>query len=336
MGQVATQVLTSSVAATEWIDVSVSIYGGMVHWPNNPPITLNAVMDVARGDICTVSALEMGTHTGTHIDGPVHFIPGGAGVDAVPLQNLVGTARVIEIEDPNAVTRAELLKHNLGHSKRLLFKTRNSQRCWTGPEFVSNCVSLAEDAATYLAELNTLAIGIDYLSVGSPEVHRTLFGAGVAIIEGLNLFDVNPGEYEFICLPIRIAGGDGAPARALLRPSASGRTPHTAQEVFDVHRMQKHEPILRGVHGSYLFEIDKVGCWFVAVDDGSVYIEEARHDADCTISCDEQDFVEIIEGQRNLITSHMQGRVRVRGDIAMAQKFHGLVSAMIADKRGAA
>src|SRR5215472_8676564 len=94
----------------------------------------------------------------------------------------------------------------------------------------------------------------------------------------------------------------------------------TAQEVFDLHRMQKYEPVLRGVHGTYLFDIDKVGSWFVAV-------------ADCTISCEEADFVDIVEGRRQLITSHMQGRVTIRGDMALAQKFHGLVSAKIQEKK---
>src|SRR5690349_12543077 len=133
--EVAVEVLNSSTAPTEWIDVSVPIYGGMVHWPDNPPIELNAIMHVERGDIATVSALAMGTHTGTHIDAPIHFIPGGVGVDTVPLQNLIGPARVIEIEHPSVVTHAELRNRNLRHSERLLFKTLNSQRCWNGPEF---------------------------------------------------------------------------------------------------------------------------------------------------------------------------------------------------------
>jgi arylformamidase len=336
MAQVATQTLNSSATTTEWIDVSVPIYSGMVHWPDNPPIEVKAIMHVERGDISTVSALKMGTHTGTHIDGPIHFMPAGSGTDAVPLRNLIGPARVIEIEDTSAVTEAELRNHNLEHSERLLFKTLNSQRCWNSSEFVSNSVSLAEDAAKYLADLKTLAIGIDYLSVGSPEVHRTLFDAGVVVIEGLNLSEANAGAYEFLCLPLKITGGDGAPARALLRPFGSQRLPETAQEVFSVHRLQRYEPFLRGVHGTYLFDIDKVGCWFVAVDDGAVNIDETRRDADCTISCDERDFVEIVEGRLNLITARMQGRVQVDGDIALAQKFHGLVSAMIEEKRGAA
>lgn len=336
MAQTATQVLNSSATATEWIDVSVPIYDGMVHFPDNPPIEINAIMHLDRGDICTVSALKMGAHTGTHIDGPNHFLRGGNGTDAVPLQNLIGPARVIEIQDKIAVKEAELRDHNLGHSERLLFKTVNSQRCWKSSEFVKDFVSLAEDAATYLAELKTLAVGIDYLSIGSPEVHRTLLGAGVAVIEGLNLTEASPGEYEFFCLPLRITGADGAPARALLRPHASGQMPQTAHEVFNVHRMQKYEPYLRGVHGTYLFEIEKVGSWFVSVDDGAISIEETKRDADCTIICDERDFVEMVEGRRNLLTARMQGRVKIHGDIALAQKFHGLVSAMIEERRGAA
>jgi putative sterol carrier protein len=109
--------------------------------------------------------------------------------------------------------------------------------------------------------------------------------------------------------------------------------PQTAQEVFTLHRMQEYEPHLRGVHGTYLFDIDKVGSWFVAVDNGAIEIQEKKRDADCTISCDEPDFVDIVEGRRHLLTSYMQGRVKIRGDMALAQKFHGLVSTMIEEKR---
>lgn len=109
--------------------------------------------------------------------------------------------------------------------------------------------------------------------------------------------------------------------------------PETAQEVFDSHRLQQYEPVLRGVHGTYLFDIDQVGCWFVAVDDGAIHVEETKRDADCTISCEEPDFVDIVEGRRQLLTAYMQGRVKVHGDMALAQKFHGLVSTKIQEKR---
>lgn len=218
MAQLSTEARSPSAGSREWIDISVPIYAGMVHWPDNPSIEIKAIMDVEKGDVCTVSSLNMGTHTGTHIDGPIHFLPGGSGTDEIPLQRLMGPARVIQIEDRNAINAAELRKHKIGWAERLLFKTLNSQRCWNSSDFVSDCVAIAESAASYLAELKTLAVGIDYLSVGSPEVHRTLFGAGVCIVEGLNLSQVSPGEYEFLCLPLKISRGDGAPARALLKP----------------------------------------------------------------------------------------------------------------------
>ena len=107
----------------------------------------------------------------------------------------------------------------------------------------------------------------------------------------------------------------------------------TAHEVFQQHQFQKYEPLLRGVTGTYLFEIERAGYWFISVRDGAITLEETRHDADCTIRCDEPDFIDIIEGRRSLITAAMQGRVKIHGDITLAQKFHGLVSAMIEGKK---
>src|SRR5215471_1718614 len=107
----------------------------------------------------------------------------------------------------------------------------------------------------------------------------------------------------------------------------------TAHDVFQRYQFQKYEPLLRGVTGTYLFDIEPAGYWFIDVRNGAIHIEEVKHDADCTIRCDEQDFIDIIEGHRNLLTAVMQGRVKVSGDITLAQKFHGLVSAMIESKR---
>ena len=219
MRELQTQGANSLEISRKWLDVSVPIYSGMVHFPNNPSIEIDTITHVERGDICTLSALTMGSHTGTHIDAPIHFLPGGTGTEEVPLENLIGPARVIEIKDPDAVKAEELRLHNLGVRERLLFKTSNSQRCWKTSEFVPDFVSIAEDAASYLASLNTLAVGIDYLSAGSPETHRTLLSAGIAIVEGLNLAGISQGRYELLCLPLKILGGDGAPARALLRVS---------------------------------------------------------------------------------------------------------------------
>jgi putative sterol carrier protein len=110
-------------------------------------------------------------------------------------------------------------------------------------------------------------------------------------------------------------------------------TAHTAHEIYEKRKLQKYEPLLKGVHGTYLFEIAGVGHWFISVRDGAIEFEEARHDADCTIRCEEADFIDIVEGRRNLITAVMQGRVKVTGDYALAQKFHGLISSKLEDKK---
>ena len=209
--------LTPSAQSAEWIDISVPIYAGMVHWPGDPSIAIDTISQVESGDVCTVSVLKLGAHTGTHIDAPKHFLAGGSATHEVPLHALLGPTRVIEIKDQDAIKEAELRRHNLGPSERLLFKTLNSQRCWNTPQFVSQFIEIAEDAASYLAELKPLTVGVDYLSVGSPEVHRILLGASIVLLEGLNLAEVNPGHYELVCLPLKILGGDGAPARALLK-----------------------------------------------------------------------------------------------------------------------
>jgi arylformamidase len=213
-----TQIANPTETSGTWLDVSVPIYAGMVHFPDNPSIEIDTITHVERGDLCTLSRITMGSHTGTHIDAPIHFLPGGTGADEVPLERLIGPARVIEIKDPLAVTAAELRVHDVDDGERLLFKTSNSERCWKTSQFVPDSVSIAEDAALYLANLNTLAVGIDYLSAGSPETHRTLLGAGIVIVEGLNLTGVSQGRYELLCLPLKIPGGDGALARALLKP----------------------------------------------------------------------------------------------------------------------
>lgn len=208
---------------TGWIDVSVTVRHGMPHWPDNPPIVHQRVMDLARGDACNVSHLAMGVHSGTHMDGPVHFIHGAAGVDEMPLTATMGEARVVEIDDPLEITAGELRKHDLRTGERVLFRTSNSPRCWQIDTFVEDFVYISEEAAMYLAETGVRTVGVDYLSVGGyradgAKIHRILLDAGIWIIEGLDLSAVSGGRYEMICLPVKIHGSDGAPARAILRP----------------------------------------------------------------------------------------------------------------------
>jgi len=207
----------------EWIDVSVTVRHGMAHWPDNPPIVMQRAMDIERGDGCNVSHLAMGVHSGTHIDGPVHFVHQGAGVDEMPLTATMGPARVIEITHPREITVEELRPHALAVGERVLFKTSNSPGAWRSGEFVEDFVYLSEQAAEYLAAAGVQTVGVDYLSVGGyhadgAKIHQILLTAGVWIIEGLDLSAVQAGPYEMICLPVKLHGSDGAPARAILRP----------------------------------------------------------------------------------------------------------------------
>lgn len=206
-----------------WIDISVPIYPGMVHWPDNPAVRIERIQDLSRGDAANVSRLELGAHTGTHMDAPRHFLADGAGLDELPLDATIGPARVIPIAHPQAILPGELEAHRLRAGERVLFRTRNSERCWKNNEFIEDFVYISAAAAQYLVQRKVRTVGIDYLSVGGYvhdgiETHQILLGAGIWLIEGLNLSAVKAGAYELICLPLRVVGGDGAPARAVLRP----------------------------------------------------------------------------------------------------------------------
>ena len=205
-----------------WIDVSVPLHSDMVHWPNNPPVCIERMLDIERDDTANVSKLSMGAHTGTHMDAPIHFLQAGKGIDTMPLTATIGRARVIEIRDPESIKPEELYPHHIQHGERILFKTRNSTRCWQTTDFVQDFVYISQEAARYLASQQVQTVGVDYLSVGGffkdgVETHQALLEAGIWIIEGLNLESVLPGIVELICLPLKIEGCDGAPARAILR-----------------------------------------------------------------------------------------------------------------------
>jgi arylformamidase len=211
------------VSGVGWIDVTVTLRDGMPHWPTDPPVVVERALDIGRGDPCNVSRVAMGVHSGTHMDGPVHFVHGAPGLDEMPFTATMGEARVIEITDPQRITADELLHHGLAAGERVLFRTTNSERCWTTPTFVEDFVSIAESAALHLAEVGVQTVGVDYLSVAGyhddgVRIHRILLGAGIWLIEGLDLTDARAGRYELICLPVKLHEGDGAPARALLRP----------------------------------------------------------------------------------------------------------------------
>jgi len=212
-----------TMTTQNWIDISVPVFTGMVHWPDNPPIQIERVMSMDKGDSCNASKMAMGVHTGTHMDAPIHFIAGGAGTDQIPLTATIGPARVIEISDTESIKPGELQSHDLKQGERILFKTINSTRCWHTNDFVKDFVYISHEAAQYLAERKVQTVGVDYLSVGGfykdgTETHAALLGGGVWIIEGLNLSQVQAGNYELICLPLKIVDCDGEPSRAILRP----------------------------------------------------------------------------------------------------------------------
>jgi arylformamidase len=205
-----------------WIDVSVTLKNGMVSWPGDPPVRISHASEMERGDPATVSLLDMGAHSGTHMDAPAHFIRGGQGIDTIPLDAAMGRARVIEIRDRVSIKPDELADHHVRRGERILFKTQNSARCWETDTFMEDFVHISADGARYLAKRQVRLVGVDYLSVGGfhadgAEIHQALLTAGIWLIEGLNLAQVRPGRVQLNCLPLKIGGADGAPARALVR-----------------------------------------------------------------------------------------------------------------------
>jgi arylformamidase len=208
-----------------WIDISYPLSDDMVHWPASPIYPhIEPVKHPSKGDRVTMTQLNITVHNGTHVDAPLHFIENGTTIDHMPLEVMMGEARIIEIQDKEAIKPDELSMHDIRAGERILFKTRNSSLYSLG-SFVDDYVYITNKAAVYLRDKGVSVVGIDYLAVGSIrdmeslfEVHKTFLGSGVWIVEGLNLSDVKPGIYEMICLPIKLTGGDASPARAIVRP----------------------------------------------------------------------------------------------------------------------
>lgn len=210
------------MTASGWIDISVPLRNGMVVWPGDTPFERTTALEISNGNPCNLSQICTTAHIGTHMDSPRHYLEGAAGMESMPIEASLGRARVIQIHDPKAIRTAELEPHHLTQGERVLFKTRNSEYCWKTDHFQEEFIYIAPEAAHYLARRGVRTVGIDYLSVGGfdnggTETHRILLEAGIWIIEGLMLNHVEPGEYELVCLPLKIIGGDGAPARAVLR-----------------------------------------------------------------------------------------------------------------------
>jgi arylformamidase len=208
------------------IDVTVPIDTSIPIFPGDPGVDIQSWKSIEDGDVANVTLLHFGAHTGTHVDAPAHFLIGGSPVRAMPLDVLIGPARVVAIpSECQSVTHEMIEEMDLLGVERLLFKTRNSE-FWsdTTTGFRTDFTFIEGEAARLLVELGIRLVGFDSLSVEkysseSHETHYTLLGAGAIIIEGLDLRAVAAGDYELICLPLKVAAGhgDGAPARVVLR-----------------------------------------------------------------------------------------------------------------------
>lgn len=202
-------------------DISLPIVSGGLVYPGNPAIAIAPQQEVAKGGSSNVSSLSFGSHTATHVDAPKHFFDNGATIDAVPLSTLMGPAMLIQVaDDVMAVDESHLRLHELKDHTRVLIRTRNSGFI-REREFHQDYTYLSPGGAAYLVQLGVKLVGVDYLSIeqfhsGHHRTHRTLLERGVIIVEGLDLSAPPPGPYELRCLPLRLAGLDGAPARAVL------------------------------------------------------------------------------------------------------------------------
>jgi arylformamidase len=202
------------------IDISVPNGPGQHVYPGDPVPRIEAVRRIANGDVCNLSMLHMGSHTGTHVDAPYHFIADGARLGQVPLDRMVGPCVVADLRGRRAVDAASLESVPLHLGDILLCRTDNSDK-WAAPSFQQDFTFVTKDAAAALIARGVRALGMDYLSIeefGSPDfpVHHALLGAGIFVIEGLDLREVAAGRYFLVCLPLNLPDMDGAPARAVL------------------------------------------------------------------------------------------------------------------------
>lgn len=204
-------------------DVSVLISGDMPAWPGDR-FVFHRAEEIGKGDVCNKSFMEIGSHIGTHIDAPYHFEPEGITIEQISLDAFLGPARVVSFEEVDRIDLAEIESISLSGVERILFKTRNSH-FWRESAFREDYVHLTPQACRVLAESGMKLVGVDYLSIEKYrnegyESHHILLGKGIPLLEGLDLSQVEPGDYELAALPLRIAGGDGSPVRAALKEIA--------------------------------------------------------------------------------------------------------------------
>jgi len=203
------------------IDISMPLFAGMPAFPGDPPFSAQRIAAVSQGDAFDLTFLSFGSHTGTHVDPPVHMLPAGLAVDRIDLDLLNGPSCVVEVAAHEQEIGVEAVARVPQGSARVLFRSPNSERWAKSLTFFPDYVGLTPAAADALVERNVRLVGIDALSIENDPgatypVHRTLLGHGIPLLEGLLLASVRPGSYELECLPLKIRDGDGGPARAAL------------------------------------------------------------------------------------------------------------------------
>ena len=219
------EILEPGQGRTRWIDATATLDPATTPvYEGDAPMKFEFLKDMRTGDGFTLSVYSLGAHSGTHIDAPMHFLRDGESIDRVSLEPLIGLARVIDIpDDVQAINAVELNRHDWRGAPRLLFRTRSSLRGWmASPTFHRDFAYIAPDAARLLAGAGVQLVGIDYISAEqfgapAPETHRILLGKGIPIVEGLSLAGVWAGDYDLVVLPMKVAGHEGAPARAVMR-----------------------------------------------------------------------------------------------------------------------
>lgn len=206
-----------------FIDISYPYYEGMAIYPGNPGFSMEDYYNISKGDSCNISEIRMGTHTGTHIDAPTHFIQNGKSVDRIPLEVMNGKTKVLDFTGIADIDTDNLRQSINEPDSIILFKTDNSSH-FKDKNVLDEFVTLTYEAADYLAEIGIRMIGIDYMTVERPRtkreagksVHNSLLKNDIVILESINLEGVDEGQYILHCFPLSIVGADGSPVRAVL------------------------------------------------------------------------------------------------------------------------
>jgi arylformamidase len=204
----------------EIYDISVPISADGPIYPGDPEIEINTIYSTLKGDSANILELKFGSHVGTHIDAPYHFLQNGKTLDKIELNKFLGRAQVCELNVVESIKKADLIPFEINKGDIILFKTKNSS-LWNKKEFQREFIYLTPEAAEYLVAQRIKGVGIDYLSIEKYKsrehsTHQTLLRNNILILEGINLTDVPAGEYFLICFPLKLIGADGSPVRAIL------------------------------------------------------------------------------------------------------------------------